>query len=168
MTAEFISQPHSGQFDEKSFDLVSVWKSTNWCWVKFTTDNGQEWVGTFRGTPVKSAVANKIKQAAILTDDCLYILDIDKKEIIFFDPHTKYKDLIAVPTDDIFLVADYYQIGLFDKDFKFYLIKTDFNMDGIKFKDYNGDILNIEWYDVPEYNLVNGYVDTKNWKSAIE
>ena len=73
-----------------------------------------------------------------------------------------------MPTDDIFLVADYYQIGLFDKDFKFYLIRTDFNMDGIKFKDYNGDILNIEWYDVPEYNLVNGYVDTKNWKSIIE
>ena len=88
MTTEFISQPHSGQFDEKSFDLASVWKSTNWCWVKFTTDNGQEWVGAFRGTPVKSAVANKIKQAAILTDDCLYILDIDKKEIIFLDLHT--------------------------------------------------------------------------------
>jgi hypothetical protein len=41
-------------------------------------------------------------------------------------------------------------------------------MDGIKFKDYNGDILNIEWYDVPEYILVNGYVDTKNWKSIID
>ncbi|MBC7777247.1 MAG: hypothetical protein H7246_17575 [Phycisphaerae bacterium] len=167
MIATFISQPTAGQFDEKSFDLESVWKSTNWCWVKFTTDNGQEWVGAFRGTPVKSAVANKIKQAAILTDDCFYILDIDKKEVIFLEPQTEYKDLIAVPTNDIFLVATYYQIGLFDKDFNLHLISTEYNMDNITFKNYDGDILNIEWDNVPECTRVDGYVDTKDWRSVI-
>lgn len=168
MIAQFISPPTSGQFDEISFDFESVWKSTNWCWVKFTTDKGQEWVGAFRGAAVKTAVANKIKQAAVLTGDCFYILDIDKKEIVFIEPQTEYRDLIAVPTDDMFLVADYCQIGLLDKESKLNVIGTEYNMENIVFKNYDGNILHIEWDNVLEYNRINGYVDTENWKSAME
>lgn len=168
MFTEFIYQPTSGQYDEKSFDLEAVWKSPNWSWVKFTTDNGQEWVGSFRGTPVKTAVANKINQAAVLTDDCIYILDIDKREIIFHEPQTEYRDLINVPSDDKFLVADYFQIGILNKDFKFHQLETEFDMDYIKFNNYDGKKLIIEVDKMPDYNRVTGYVDTSTWKIVIE
>jgi hypothetical protein len=163
MFAEFIYQPTSGQYNEKSFDIDTVWKSPNWCWVKFTTDNGQEWVGSFRGKPVKTAIADKINQVAVLTDNCIYILNIDKREIIFHESQTQYRDLIDVPTNDKFLVADYYQIGLIDKEFKFHLLETDYDMDYIKFKNYVGDKLNIEFDKSPDYKRVNGYVDTNKW-----
>ncbi len=168
MNAEFIYQPISGQYDEKSFDLDTVWKSLNWCWVKFTTDDLDEWVGSFRGVPVKTAIAENIKQVAVLTGDCIYILDIEKREILFYEPQTQFRDLISVPSKDKFLVADYYQIGLIDKDFQFHAIKTNFDMDYIEFKDYNGDRLNIAIDKMPDYNRVDGYVDTKNWIIVTE
>jgi hypothetical protein len=52
MIAEFIYQPTSGKFEEISFDIDTVWKSPNWCWVKFSKDNEEEWIGSFRGTPL--------------------------------------------------------------------------------------------------------------------
>ena len=36
-------------------------------------------------------------------------------------------------------------------------------MDYIKFKNYNGDKLNIVIEKMPDYERVDGYVDTKNW-----
>jgi len=168
MIAEFIYQPTSGQFEEKSFDLETIWKSPEWCWVKFITDNGNEWVGAFRGAPVKTAIAKEIRQVAILTSDCLYILDNEKKTVLFQETQTQYKDLIEIPTQDKFLVADYYHIGLLDKNFEFQYVDTEYSMDFIKFKNYNGAILNIEFELVPEYNRVNGFIDTNEWKITYD
>jgi hypothetical protein len=163
MFAEFIYRPTSGQYEEHSFDLETVWKSPNWCWVKFTTNNGEEWVGSFRGTPKKTAIADKINIIAVLTDDCIYMLNIEKRKIVFHEPQTNYRDLIEAPTKDKFLVADYYQIGLLDKDFNFHLLETEFDMDYIKFIGYEGTRLNIELDKMPDYKRVKGYVDTDNW-----
>ncbi len=169
MFAEFINQPTSGQFDEKSFDLDnSVWRSPHWCWVKFTTGSGQEWVGAFRGKSLKTSIANKISQVAVLTDYCICILDIDKREVIFSETQTQFRDIVSVPTEDRFLIADYYQVGTLDKDFKFRVIQTDYDMDYITFKSYNGCKLIVELNKMPDNNRVSGYVDTTEWTLTID
>ena len=87
---------------------------------------------------------------------------------MFQETQTQYKDLIEIPTQDKFLVADYYHIGLLDKNFEFQYVDTEYSMDFIKFKNYNGAILNIEFELVPEYNRVNGFIDTNEWKITYD
>lgn len=71
MNAEFTSVPISGQYDERQFDLKTVWKSAEWCWVKFSFDNAIEWSGSFRGI----AAANQLGLVGVLTTDCLYLIN---------------------------------------------------------------------------------------------
>lgn len=168
MFAEFIYQPTSGEFEEKSFDLDTIWRSPNWCWVKFTTNDEKEWVGAFRGTPEKTAVAEGINQVAVLTSDCIYILDIDKREILFHDPQTQFRDLKNAPSKDKFIVADYYQVGVINMNFEIQYIKTEYEMDYIKFNDYDENRLNIEFDLIPDYKHVNGFIDTNNWRINID
>lgn len=168
MKAKFIYQPISGKYEEKTFDLNTFWKSPIWSWAKFITNDGNEWVGAFRGEPIKIAIAEKINQVATLTSDGLYILDIDKKEILFYDQQTDLRKIAETPTKDKFIVADYYQIGIIDKNFKIEFLKLEYDIDNVKFGGYNGNKLNISFEKMPDYNIVNGFLDTEKWKIELE
>ena len=167
MNAEFIYQPISGEYEEKTFDLNTVWKSPIWSWAKFTTNNGNEWVGAFRGEPKKTAIAEKINQVAILTSDGLYVLDIDKREVLFYDQQTDFRKIVETPTKDKFVVADYYQIGTIDKNFNIEFLNLDYDIDNVEFGQYNGNKLRVSFEKMPDYNIVNGFLDTENWKIEL-
>ncbi len=164
MKAEFIHQPTSGQYEEKTFDLNTVWKSQIWSWVKFTTNSGFEWAGAFRGEPKETAIAEKINQVAVLTSDGFYILDADKKEILFFDQQTDFKELAGIPTKDKFIVAEYYQMGIVDKKFKVEFLKFDYEIDNVRFGKYDGNRLKVNFEKLPNYEIVNGFLNTQTWK----
>ncbi|CAM1367151.1 conserved hypothetical protein [Tenacibaculum sediminilitoris] len=168
MKAEFINQPTSGQYEEKTFDLDTIWKSQIWSWVKFTTNNGIDWVGSFRGKPKSVAVAEKINQVAVLTSDGLFILDINKKEILFFDPQTDIKDLAETPTKDKFIIADFDSIGIVDVTFKTELLNIDYEIDNINFGRYYGQRLKINFEKLPNYKIINGFLNTENWKIEMK
>ena len=168
MKAEFIYQPTSGQYEEKTFDLNSSRKSQIWSWVKFTINNGIEWVGVFRGEQKCIAIADKINQVATLTSDGLYILNIDKREILFFDQQTELKDLAEIPSKDKFIVADYDQIGIIDENFKKEFLNFEFGIENIEFGEYNGNKLKINFEKLPDYDIINGFLNTENWKIEKE
>ena len=168
MKAEFIYQPISGQYEEKTFDLNTVWKSQIWSWIKFTTNSGIEWVGMFRGEPKKVAIAEKINQVAILTSDGFYILNIEKRETLFFDQQTEFRDLAEIPTQDKFIIADYDQIGTFDKNFNTEFINLEFGIDNIEFGKYSGIKLKVNFEKLPDYEIINGFLNTGNWKIESE
>jgi len=170
MLADFIYQPVSGQYDEKIFDLTNTWKSSGWCWVKFTNDNGDEWVGVFRGTPIKVAVADAIMQVAVLTDDALYIIDSNERDLLFVEEQTDYRDLASSPSSNQFILASYYYIGTFDRYFNFEVIETDLNIQLIKFKDYIKNNLKLELMllnNQYEHLFADAIFDTENHKIEI-
>ena len=164
MKAEFIHQPTSGQYEEKTFDLNTVWKSQIWSWVKFTTNSGFVWVGVFRGEPKETAIAEKINQVGVLTSDGFYILDIDKKEILFFDQQTDFRELAEIPTKDKFIVADYDRIGIVDQNFKVEFLKFDYGIDNVRFGKYNGTRLKLNFEKLQDYEIINGFLNTENLK----
>lgn len=168
LKAKFINQPTSGQYKEKTFDLDTIWKSQIWSWVKFTTNNGIDWVGIFRGEPKSIAVAEKINQVAVLTSDGLFILDISKKEILFSDPQTDIKDLVETPTKDKFIIAGFDSIGIMDVNFKTKFLNIDYEIDNIMFVEYNRKRLKINFEILPNYKIINGFLNTENWKIEME
>ena len=168
LKAEFIYQPTSGEYEEKIFDLNTVWKSQIWSWTKFTTKDGIEWIGVFRGEPKKTAIAEQINQVAVLTSDGLYILDIEKRETLFFEQQTEIRELAEIPTKDKFIIADYDQIGVIDKDFKTEYLNLEFGIDNVVFRNYIGTKLRINFEKLPDYKIINGVLNTENWKIEAE
>lgn len=164
MIVDFIYQPISGQFEEVVFDIDTDWKGQVWCWVKFTFNDGTEWVGSFRGTAEKIAIANKINQVAILTSTCIFFINAESRNLLFCEEQTDYIDLISVPTEDKFLAATYFQIGTIEQDFHFYPLKIDFDLDYIRFIGYEGIVLIIEIEKMPEYKREIAHINTNSWE----
>tara|TARA_R110001632_G_scaffold218718_3_gene348050 strand:- start:5140 stop:5646 length:507 start_codon:yes stop_codon:yes gene_type:complete len=168
LNAEFITQPISGKYEEKIFDLTTFWKSQTWNWVKFTTNDGKEWIGVFRGEPMNVAVAENTNQVAILTSNGIYILDIVTKEVLFYDEQTDFRKITGTPTKDKFVVADYSQIGIIDESFNVKFIELDYHIDNVEFREYFGNKLQVSFEKMPDYDIVNGFLDTENWTIELE
>ncbi|CAM4055308.1 hypothetical protein FLAN108750_07790 [Flavobacterium antarcticum] len=167
MNAEFINQPISGAYEEKTFDLNALSKSPIWSWAKFITNNGKEWVGAFPGEPKKIAVAEKINQVAVLTSDGLYILDIEKREVLFYDEQTDLQIIAETPTKEKFVVADYCQIGTMDKNFNITFFELEYDIENVEFGAYDGNKLEVSFAIMPNYYIVNGFLDTTNWRIEL-
>ena len=168
MNAEFIYQPISGDYEEKTFELNTRWNSPIWSWAKFITNEEKEWVGAFPGEPKKIAVAEKINQVAVLTSDGLYILDIEKREVLFYDEQTDLQVIAEMPTKEKFVVADYCQIGTMDENFNITFLKLEYDIDNVEFGAYDGSKLKVSFEIMPNYNIVNGFLDTTNWRIELD
>ena len=168
MKAEFIYQPISGQYEEKIFDLNTERKSHNWSWIKFTKKDGTEWIGVFRGEKEKIAIAEKINQTGILTSDGLYILDIEKKETLFFNCKTEFGELAESPTKDKFIVTEFGKIGIIDKNFKIEYLNLEFGIDNVVFGKYEKKRLKINFEKLPNYEIIDGFLNTENWKIEMK
>ena len=168
MKAEFINQPTFGQYEEKIFDLNTVWKSQIWSWTKFVTKSGFEWVGMFRGEQKRIAIAEKINQIGILTSDGLYILDIEEKEILYFDQKVEYGELAEIPTKDKFIVSEFGEIGIIDENFKIKYLNLEFEIENIVFGKYEEKRLKINFEKLPNYEIIDGFLNTENWKIEME
>jgi len=146
--AEIISQPYSGEYKEKIYDISSVWNSQEWTWVKFNSDESEEWCGNFRGKPKNVAISPKHNLILVLTSEYLFELDCITGELREFDDQTEYQCLTLSPSGD-FIIADFNDL---------YLIKTTLldripihspiDMYGIKFKGWNSGKLLIECEDL--------------------
>jgi hypothetical protein len=112
--AEIISQPDSGEYKEKIYDISSVWNSQEWTWIKFNSDDSEEWCGNFRGSPKDIAVSPKYNLILVLTSDYLFELDCITGELRAFDDQVEYQCLTVSPSGD-FIIADFNDL---------YLLKT--------------------------------------------
>ena len=107
--AEIISQPYSGIFKEKVYDIENSSNSQDWTFIKFTENDYSEWCGQFRGFPKSVQISKKHHIILVLTSDYLFQIDSQTAELKFFENKHQYQSLIVTPSDN-FLIADYMNI----------------------------------------------------------
>jgi len=167
---EIISQPYSGEFKERIYDIESPWNSQNWTFIKFTEDDYSEWCGQFRGLPESVQVSLKNQIVLVLSSDYLFQLDSKTGDIIEYEDQPQYKSLTLTPDDD-FLIADYMNIEKITSSIKNKkTIKSPIEMDFIEFKNWNCKTLEftcdefIQWdkHYLMEYNDETETINIKN------
>lgn len=141
---EIISQPVSGKYEERIYDLQSSWNSQDWTWIRFTNEDLSEWCGVFRGYPKSAYLSKKYNVLLVLTSDYLFLLDRDNVDVIDFEEHSPYLYLTLSPNED-FIVADNHNLtkiknSLRDKS----VINSPIKMDFIEFKIWNNQKLEFE------------------------
>ena len=168
--AEIISQPYSGIFKEKVYDIENSSNSQDWTFIKFTEDDYSEWCGQFRGFPKSVQISKKHYMILILTSDYLFQIDSQTAELKFFENKHQYQSLIVTPSDD-FLIADYMNIEkISDSIRNKKLIESPIEMDFIEFQSWNNSSLEfkcdefIYWdrHYVMEYNDDTEIIKIKN------
>jgi hypothetical protein len=165
MIVEFTYAPVSGQFDEKQFDLGTEWKSAEWCWVKFSLDNTnvKDWYGSFRGTAKYIAIANQLRLVGVLTSDCLYIINPDTKDVLFSDPQTTVQELTTDSLGSKFILADWTSFQFIDNELIIKDVPSDLDCDNIKFGQVRNNKLELEFEEVPGYEIKKGLLDLQTW-----
>ena len=164
MKAEIINQPYSGEFEERIYDLESVWNSQSWTWIKFTDDYGIEKVGQFRGFPKDVKVSKQKNEIVVLTSDCAFHLDATELNIIEAEKQVDYGNLEVTPTG-IFIFSEYSDIYKMEKSLsEMQKIESPFEMDFIEFKCWNGSILEFECDEIRDYEKREKMeLNVENW-----
>ena len=167
--AKIISQPYSGEFEERVYDIESVWNSQDWSWVKFINDDYLEWCGQFRGFPRQVAVSKRYNTVLILTSDYLFQLDRLSGNIIENERMPLYRSLTVAPNGE-YLIADYYRIEKISNNINLKIeIKCPVPMDMIEFGNWTGNTLTItcdefmNWdrHLIMEYNCDTDKIEIK-------
>ncbi|MDZ4146648.1 MAG: hypothetical protein U1C58_00035 [Flavobacteriaceae bacterium] len=134
---EIVSQPYSGEFDERIYDNESPWNSQSWTWIKFTNVDNYEWIGQFRGSAREAVISYIKKETLVLTSDYLFRLDNLNGNMIEFESQPQYQNLTVSPNGD-FILADYYHIDKIGESLSNKVtISSPIEMDMIKFKNWN-------------------------------
>jgi len=167
--AKIISQPYSGEFEERVYDIESVWNSQDWSWVKFINDDYSEWCGQFRGFPRQVAVSKKYNTILILTSDYLFQLDRLFGDIIETERMPLYHSLTVAPNGE-YIIADYYRIEKISNNINLKVeIESPVPMDMIEFGNWSGNTLKItcnefmNWdrHLIIEYNCETDKIEIK-------
>lgn len=114
MNVEFIQQPISGQYPEKHFG-----RTTPYCqWVKFTTNNGHEWVGSFEqgwaeeGTFI--ILLHKAEKAFVVSGGQMFLVDVNSQELIKKTEETYTKSAVLDEEKEIVYFTDGAYINYID------------------------------------------------------
>ena len=163
--AEIISQPYSGEYKERIYDLESPWNSQFWTWIKFADDFGNETVGQFRGSPVAVKVSGKLNEIIVLTSDYVYRLESKELNIIEVKDEFIYQD-VEISPNGIFIFHNYYEIEKMGNSFsEMEEIKSPFKMDDIKFIKWNNNKLEFTCEEFINWNRVEIMeLDTNKWE----
>ncbi len=102
-----IQQPVSGEFEERIYDVESRWNSGEWSWIKFEEDDLSVWCGEFRGSYRGAVLSEKFGAVAVLTSDCLYVLDVGTGDVIDCESQSGYIEITCTPFGDILLNNGY-------------------------------------------------------------
>lgn len=142
--AELINQPYSSDYHEKIYDISTPWSSSEWTWVKFTTDAHREWCGNFRGSPRGVAVSEKYNCILVLTSDFLYKLSSSDGELLAYEAEPQFQVLTVTPSGE-FIAADCYSIVKLEPDLKTTQpLKSPIEMDDISFGEWKNSTLTIQ------------------------
>lgn len=138
---EIINQPVSGQYYEKIYDISSPWNSGRWTWIKFESDDFNEWCGEFRGSERGVAFSEKHNLILVLTSDYLYKIDSISGEILEFESQPQSLNLTVSSMGD-FILSDYYEIYTIETSLNEKMIlESPIAMDNIKFHQWSDNKL---------------------------
>lgn len=142
--AEVIEQPNAGEYLEKIYDISTPWSSSEWTWIKFTTDVYREWVGHLRGSPRGVALSVKHSCILVLTSDFLYKLSLSDGELVAYEAESQFRELTVTHSGE-FLAADYYSIVKLDPDLQtIQHLDSPIQMDNISFGEWTNSKLIIQ------------------------
>ena len=169
LKAEIINQPYSGEFKERIYDVESPWNSQSWTWIKFTDENMSETVGQFRGFPKEVKYSERRNEIIVLTSDYVFRLNASDLNIIETVSQPQYQD-VEVSPDGIFFFHNYYEIEKMDNSLSDLTeIQSPFKMDDIRFKKWNGKILEFECEEFINWSRNEIMeLDTNEWKINIK
>jgi len=169
ISAEIISQPYSGEFEEKIYDNDNPWNSQSWTWIKFTNEDYYEWCGQFRGFPRKVAVSDKLGDILVLTSDYLFRLKTKNAELTELENQPGFHNLTVTPEGE-FILADYYHLEKIGYSFKDRLqIDSPIQMDMIEFKNWDGHRLNFTCDEFMNWDRhLEMELDTEDWEIRIK
>ena len=166
---DIINRPHSGEFEERIYDIQSPWNSQSWSYIKFVTDDFSEWCGVFRGSPRIAELSKYKGEILVLTSDYLWRLDSKNGEVKEFEDQPQYHNLTVAPNGD-FILADYYNISRIDgaiKDSKD--LQSPIQMDMIKFKNWENEKLIIECDEFMNWDRhLTLELNSSNWTIEIK
>ena len=137
-----IDPPYDGEYRERIYDIRSVWNSSDWTWIRFTEDDGEEWCGEFRGEYKGAVVSDKLGVAVVLTSDHMYMLDIKDAEITDCLSQPDYEDIACSPLGDIFM-TDGYRLEMLtgNRIARRKSIPTPVRPDSLRFSEWKGSVL---------------------------
>jgi hypothetical protein len=168
--AEIISQPYSGEYNERIYDHESAWNSQSWAFIKFTNDDYLEWCGQFRGFPRQVAISTSKNTILVLTSDYLYQLDIETGNLIDLENQPQHQNLTVSPNGD-FILADYYNFEKVTTSIKEKEpIESPIQMDMIEFKKWDNtklefscdEFLNLDRHLIMTYDCETNKIETKS------
>ena len=165
MKAEIINQPYSGEFEERIYDIESVWNSQSWTWIKFIDEDGIDKVGQFRGFPKDVKVSKQKNEIIVLTSDCVFRLDGTELNVIEAENQVDYGNIEVTPTG-IFIFSEFSDIYKLEKSLtEMKIIESPFKMDMIEFKNWNEKVLVFECYELGKWERHEVMeLDTDEWK----
>lgn len=142
-----IDQPYDGEYRERIYDIRSVWNSSDWTWIRFTEDDGEEWCGEFRGEYKGVVVSDKLGVAVVLTSDYMYMLDIHDAALADHLSQPNYTDITCSPPGDIF-VTDGYRLEMLtgNRIACRKSIPTPVCPDSLRFSEWKGNVLKMTCY----------------------
>ena len=142
-----IDQPYDGEYRERIYDIRSVWNSSDWTWIRFTEDDGEEWCGEFRGEYKGAVVSDKLGVAVVLTSDHMYMLDIKDAALADHLSQPDYADVTCSPRGDIF-VTDGYRLEILtgNRIACRKSIPTPVCPDSLRFSEWKGNVLKMTCY----------------------
>lgn len=136
-----ITQPLSGEYEERIFDIESHWNSSEWSWISFEEDD-EIWVGEFRGRFRGASFSEKLGIIVVLTADYLYILDLETKKITDYERMPQYCDITYTPFGDILMTDGYGLVVFKGKDISTLKnIVLPVNAYSLRFIGYDGNTL---------------------------
>jgi len=162
LNVEQISQPYSGEYEEKIYDIESNWNSSDWTWIRFEEDSSI-WCGEFRGKYIGVTVSNIKEIIVVLTSDYIYVIDTKTKEIIDSDRNFEYCDITCTPLGDILLSSGYGLEILLEKTISsIETIELPVNADSLRFVGYTDNTLEMNCYEFLNWsNNVTLFFDCK-------
>src|SRR5690625_1539118 len=166
--AEIITQPYSGEFKEKIYDIPSSWNSQDWTWIKFTNDDLSEWCGNFRGFQREVAVSNKHSCVLVLSSDYLFKFDCASGKLTEYESQPQYRSLTISSLGD-FIIADYHDIAIITSNLaeKKY-VESPIKMDMIKFHNWSNNKLAITCEEFLGWDRVELELDGKTFEVIVK
>jgi hypothetical protein len=166
--AGIISQPYSGEYNERIYDIQSARKSQDWTYIRFTNEDHSEWCGHFRGFPKEVAVSKVYNIILILTSDCLYQLDKEAGDLQETEVESRYENLTVAPNGH-FVLADYSGLEKVTGSIKSKeQVEGPIRMDRIEFKKWHNGKLEFTCYELSNYTLLTMTYDGETGKIEIK